>query len=182
MHGRAPAMATGIKRMLPDRYVFSYQGDGDLAAIGAGETIHACNRGENFTFIFINNGIYGMTGGQMAPTTLEGQKTSTSPYGRDVTKVGMPLKMCEIVSQFDRVAYVERVSCNTPANARKAKKALRKALEIQAKGLGTTFIEVASNCPSGWKCTPVDSLAWLKDRVYPYFPLGVFKDVTKEQE
>jgi 2-oxoglutarate ferredoxin oxidoreductase subunit beta len=181
-HGRAAAVATGVKRMLPDRYVFSYQGDGDLAAIGTAETIHACNRGENFTFIFINNGIYGMTGGQMAPTTLEGQKTSTSPYGRDVAKVGMPLKICEIVSQFDRVAYVERVTCNTPANARKAKKALRKAFEIQAKNLGTTFIEVASNCPSGWKCTPVESLEWLKDRVYPYFPLGVFKEPPKDQK
>lgn len=174
-HGRAAAVATAVKRMLPDRYVFSYQGDGDLAAIGTAETIHACNRGENFTFIFINNGIYGMTGGQMAPTTLEGQKTTTSPYGRDASKVGMPLKMCEMVSQFDRVAYVERVTCNTPANARKAKKAIKKAFEYQGKGLGTTFIEVASNCPSGWKCTPVESLDWLKDEVYPYFPLGVFK-------
>jgi 2-oxoglutarate/2-oxoacid ferredoxin oxidoreductase subunit beta len=179
-HGRAAAVATAVKRMLPDRFVFSYQGDGDLAAIGTAETIHACNRGENFAFIFINNGIYGMTGGQMAPTTLDGQKTTTSPYGRDTSKVGMPLKMCEIVSQFDRVAYVERTSCNTPANARKTKKALKRAFEIQAKGLGTTFIEVASNCPSGWKCTPVQSLDWLKEKVYPYFPLGVFKEPPKE--
>lgn len=174
-HGRAAAVATAVKRMLPDRFVFSYQGDGDLAAIGTAETLHACNRGENFTFIFINNGIYGMTGGQMAPTTLEGQKTTTSPYGRDTAKVGMPLKMCEMISQFDKVAYVERVTCNTPANARKAKKALKKAFEYQKQGLGTTFIEVASNCPSGWKCTPAESLDWLKDKVYPYFPLGVFK-------
>jgi 2-oxoglutarate ferredoxin oxidoreductase subunit beta len=181
-HGRAAAVATAIKRMLPDRYVFSYQGDGDLAAIGTAETIHACNRGENFTFIFINNGIYGMTGGQMAPTTLEGQKTTTSPYGRNVATAGMPLKMAEMVSQLEKVAYVERVSCNTPANARKAKRALRRAFEIQGKSLGTTFVEVASNCPSGWKCTPVQSLDWLKDRVYPYFPLGVFKEPPKEQE
>jgi len=177
-HGRAAALATAIKRMLPDRYVFSYQGDGDLAAIGTAETIHACNRGEKFTFIFINNGIYGMTGGQMAPTTLEGQKTTTSPYGREPQKAGLPLKMTEMVSQLPGVVYAERVSCNTPANSRKAKRAIKKAFEIQAKDLGTTFIEVASNCPSGWKCTPVDSLEWLKNRVYPYFPLGVFKDVS----
>lgn len=179
-HGRAAALATAVKRLLPDRFVFSYQGDGDLAAIGTAETLHACNRGENFTFIFINNGIYGMTGGQMAPTTLDGQKTTTSPYGRDIDKAGMPMKMCELVSQLDKVAYVERVTCNTPANARKTKKAIKKAFEIQAKGLGTTFIEVASNCPSGWKCSPVESLDWLKDKVYPYFPLGVFKEPPKE--
>jgi len=179
-HGRAAALATAIKRMLPDRYVFSYQGDGDLAAIGTAETIHACNRGENITIIFINNGIYGMTGGQMAPTTLEGQKTTTSPYGRDVAKVGMPLKMAEMVSQLQRVAYVERVSCNNPVNTRKAKRALKRALEIQGKNMGTSFIEVASNCPSGWKCTPVESLNWLNDKVYPYFPLGVFKEPPKE--
>jgi 2-oxoglutarate ferredoxin oxidoreductase subunit beta len=181
-HGRAAAVATAIKRMLPDRYVFSYQGDGDLAAIGTAETIHACNRGEKLTFIFINNGIYGMTGGQMAPTTLEGQKTTTSPYGRNVQKLGMPLKMAEMVSQLAGVAYVERVSCNTPANTRKAKRALKKAFEIQGKGLGTTFIEVASNCPSGWKCTPVESLDWLKNKVYPYFPLGVFKEPLAAKE
>lgn len=179
-HGRAAAVATGVKRMLPDRVVFSYQGDGDLAAIGTAETLHACNRGENFTFIFINNGIYGMTGGQMAPTTLDGQKTTTSPYGRDVKNVGQPLKMAEMVSQLDGVAYVNRVSCDTPANTRRCKKAIKKAFEIQMKGLGTTFIEVASNCPSGWKCTPEQSLDWLKDKVFPYFPLGVIKDVTKK--
>jgi 2-oxoglutarate ferredoxin oxidoreductase subunit beta len=178
-HGRAAALATGIKRMLPDRLVFSYQGDGDLAAIGTAETLHACNRGENFTFIFINNGIYGMTGGQMAPTTLEGQVTTTSPYGRDIKKAGMPMKMAEIVATFDRVAYVERVSCNTPANTRKAKKAIKKAIQYQMEGLGTTFIEVASNCPSNWKCTPEESLQWLKDRVFPYYPLKVFKEPGK---
>lgn len=174
-HGRAAAVATGVKRMLPDRVVFTYQGDGDLAAIGTAETLHACNRGENFTFIFINNGIYGMTGGQMAPTTLEGQKTSTSPYGRDITKVGMPMKMSEIVAGFDRVAYVERVSCDTPAHARKAKRAIKKAFQYQMDNLGTTFIEVASNCPSGWKMTPEESLKWLEEHVFPYYPLGVFK-------
>jgi len=179
-HGRAAAVATGIKRMLPDRIVFSYQGDGDLAAIGTAETLHACNRGENFTFIFINNGIYGMTGGQMAPTTLEDQKTTTCPYGRDIAKAGPPLKMAEIVSQLEGVAYVERVSCNTPANARKAKRAVKKAIEIQLEGLGTSFIEVASNCPSNWKMTPVESLDWLKEKVYPYYPLGVFKEPPKK--
>ena len=179
-HGRAAALATAVKRLLPDRFVFSYQGDGDLAAIGTAETLHACNRGENFTFIFINNGIYGMTGGQMAPTTLDGQKTTTSPYGRDVEKAGNPMKMCEMVSQLESVAYVERVTCNTPANARKTKKALKKAFEVQAKGIGTSFVEVASNCPSGWKCTPVESLDWLKDKAYPYFPLGVFKEPPKD--
>lgn len=178
-HGRAAAVATAVKRMLPDRFVFSYQGDGDLAAIGTAETIHACNRGEKFTFIFINNGIYGMTGGQMAPTTLEGQKTTTSPYGRNVQTVGQPLKMAEMVSQLPGVAFSTRVSCNTPANARKTKRAIKRAFEIQAQGLGTTFVEVASNCPSGWKCTPVDSLKWLKEKVYPYYPLGVFKEPTE---
>ncbi len=181
-HGRAAAVATGIKRMLPDKIVFSYQGDGDLAAIGTAETIHACNRGENISFIFINNGIYGMTGGQMAPTTLEGQKTTTSPYGREKSKAGLPMKMAEIVSQFEAVSYVERVSCNTPANTRKAKRAIRKAFEVQMEGLGTSFIEVASNCPSGWKCTPQESLEWLKEKVFPYYPLGVLKEPGKNEK
>jgi len=179
-HGRAAALATGVKRMLPDKYVFSYQGDGDLAAIGTAETIHACNRGEKFTFIFINNGIYGMTGGQMAPTTLPGHKTSTSPYGRDVAKVGMPLKMAELVATLPGVAYSTRVTCNNPANARKTKKALRRAFEIQKEGLGTTFVEVASNCPSGWKCTPEASLELMKNEIFPYYPLGVFKEPAAE--
>ncbi len=181
-HGRAAAVATGIKRMLPDRIVFSYQGDGDLAAIGTAETIHACNRGEKFTFIFINNGIYGMTGGQMAPTTLAGQKTSTSPYGREVKKVGLPLKMAEMVAQLPGVVYSVRVSCNSPANARRARKAIGKAFEIQMKGLGTTFIEVASNCPSGWKCTPEESMQRLKEEVFSYYPLGVFKEPVEDKE
>lgn len=179
-HGRAAAVATGIKRVLPDKLVFSYQGDGDLAAIGTAETIHACNRGEKITFIFINNGIYGMTGGQMAPTTLEGQKTTTSPYGRDIKSVGNGLKMAELVAQLDGVCYSERVSCNTPANTRKTKRAIQKAFEYQKKGLGTTFIEVASNCPSNWRCTPVESLDWINSRVIPYYPLGVFKKPQAE--
>ena len=178
-HGRAAAVATAIKRMLPDRIVFSYQGDGDLAAIGTAETLHACNRGENFLFIFINNGIYGMTGGQMAPTTLEGQKTTTSPFGRDKKNSGSPLKMTEIVSQFDGVAYAARVSGNTPANVRKAKRVFKKALEIQQQNIGTQFVEVVSNCPSGWKCTPVESMDWIVEKAIPYFPLGIFKEPGK---
>ncbi len=178
-HGRACAVATAIKRMLPENIVLSYQGDGDLAAIGTAETIHACNRGENITVIFVNNRIYGMTGGQMAPTTLEGDKTATSPYGRDPKTTGSPLKMCEMVSQFDGVAYAERVSCNTPANARKAKNAIKKGFELQQKKAGTSFIEVVSNCPSGWKCSPVESLGKIKEESFPYFPLGVFKAPAK---
>ena len=178
-HGRAPAVATGLKRVNPDSVVISYQGDGDLLAIGTGEAIHAANRGENFTTIFINNAIYGMTGGQMAPTTLKGQVTTTSPHGRNPANAGMPLKMSEIVSNFDGVAYVERVSCNTANNARKTKKALQKAMKISEQKIGTSFIEVVSNCPSGWKCTPVQSLDWIKDEQIPYFPLGVLKEPGK---
>ncbi len=177
-HGRAGAVATAIKRMHPDKYVFSYQGDGDLAAIGTAETLHACNRGEKFIFFFVNNGIYGMTGGQMAPTTLEGQKTSTSPYGRDVKKVGWPLKMAEIVGTLNGVAYSERLSMNTPGNVRKAKKTIRKAFEMQKQELGTVFLEFISNCPSGWKCTPEQSLDWMANQQMAYYPLGVYKDAT----
>ncbi len=177
-HGRACAVATGIKRSLPDKFVFTYQGDGDLAAIGTAETIHSCNRGENFTIFFINNAIYGMTGGQMAPTTLEGQKTSTSPYGRDIKNVGHPLRMAEMVSQLPGVAYCERLVLNTPANVRKAKKSIKKAFEIQKQGLGMTFLEVVSNCPSGWKCSPVESLDFVGEDMLKYYPLGVKKDVT----
>lgn len=179
-HGRATAVATGIKRMLPDKIVFTYQGDGDLAAIGLAETLHACNRGENFTIVFVNNGIYGMTGGQMAPTTLPGQESTTCPYGRDPKDVGMPMKISEMVSQFDQVAYVERVSCNTPANVRKTKKSLKKSFLLQMKKAGTTFIEVVSNCPSNWKCSPIESMKRIKDVVLPYYPLGVFKDTKLE--
>ncbi|MFO7735809.1 MAG: thiamine pyrophosphate-dependent enzyme [bacterium] len=181
-HGRATALATGIKRMLPDKYVFSYQGDGDLAAIGTAETIHACNRGENFTMFFVNNAIYGMTGGQMAPTTLAGMKTSTSPYGRDPKTLGQPLKMAELVSQLPGVVYSERISLNTPANVRKGKKSVRKAFEIQKKGLGMTFIEMVSNCPSGWKCSPVQSVDVVESDMFDYFPLGVKKDISTDND
>ena len=150
-HGRAPAVATAVKRLFPEKYVFTYQGDGDLAAIGTSETLHACNRGENITIIFINNGIYGMTGGQMAPTTLIGMKSSTSPYGRDMNTMGMPLKITELVAQLPGTIYVTRQAVHTAGAVRKAKKAIRKAFELQKKELGLSFVEVVSNCNSGWK-------------------------------
>lgn len=174
-HGRAPAVATGIKRCYPDKIVFTYQGDGDLAAIGTAETIHACNRGENITIIFINNGIYGMTGGQMAPTTLPGMRSSTSPYGRDVETMGNPLKMTELVAQLPGTCFVTRQSVHTPANVRKAKKALRKAFELQMQNKGTSFVEIVSNCNSGWKMTPVQSNQWMEENMFPYYPLGDIK-------
>jgi 2-oxoglutarate ferredoxin oxidoreductase subunit beta len=175
-HGRAPAMATGIKRVLPDRIVFTYQGDGDLAAIGTAETIHVCNRGENFTMIFINNGIYGMTGGQMAPTTLEGMKSSTSPYGRDVHTMGYPLKMTEVVATLPGTYFVTRQAVHTPAAVRKAKKAIRIAFENQRdnKG-GISFVEIVSNCNSGWKMRPVEANHWMEENMFPFFPLGDLK-------
>jgi 2-oxoglutarate ferredoxin oxidoreductase subunit beta len=174
-HGRAPAVATAIKRLLPDRFVFTYQGDGDLAAIGTAETIHACNRGENILIIFINNGIYGMTGGQMAPTTLPGMKSSTSPFGRDVKTMGNPLKMTDIVATLPGTYYVTRQSVHTPANVRKTKKAIRKAVQYQKLDKGTCFIEIVSNCPSGWKMTPVQSNKWMEETMFPYYPLGDLK-------
>ncbi len=174
-HGRAPAVATGIKRLFPDKFVFTYQGDGDLAAIGTAETIHACNRGENFLIIFINNGIYGMTGGQMAPTTLVGMKSSTSPLGRDARTMGNPLKITEIIATLPSTYYVTRQSVHTPANVRKTKKAIRKAVQYQRQDKGTCFIEVVSNCPSGWKMTPVESNKWMEANMFPYFPLGDLK-------
>ncbi len=174
-HGRAPALATAIKRLLPDKTVFSYQGDGDLAAIGTAETIHACNRGENFTTIFINNGIYGMTGGQMAPTTLEGMKSSTSPYGREWHAMGHPLKMTELVAQLPGTYYVTRQAVHTPAAVRKAKKAIRKAIELQQQKVGMTFVEVVSNCNSGWKMTPVNANKWMVENMFPFYPLGDIK-------
>jgi len=175
-HGRAPALATGVKRVYPDKYVFTYQGDGDLAAIGTAETIHACNRGENITIIFVNNGIYGMTGGQMAPTTLEGMKTSTSPYGRELSKMGHPLKITELVAQLPGTCFVARHSVHTPANVRKAKKSIKKAFENQKLKKGLSFVEIVSNCNSGWKMTPVDSNKWMEDNMIPYYPLGIIKD------
>ena len=175
-HGRAPAVATGVKRMLPDRYVFSYQGDGDLAAIGTAESIHACNRGENIVMIFINNGIYGMTGGQMAPTTLPGMKTSTCPYGRSAERDGYPLPMTNLVAQLEGTCYVTRQSVHTAAAVRKAKKAIRKAFENSMQKKGTSFLEVVSNCPSGWKMTAAQANKWMEDNMFPAYPLGDLKD------
>lgn len=176
-HGRATAMATGIKRVYPEKFVFTYQGDGDLAAIGTGETIHTCNRGENITIIFINNGIYGMTGGQMAPTTIEGMKTSTTPFGRRPEQMGHPLKITEIVAQLPGTCYVTRQAVHTPALVRKAKKAIRKGFEYQKQNKGTSFIEIVSNCNSGWKMTPLEAVKWLDENMLPFYPLGTFKDV-----
>lgn len=174
-HGRAPAVATGIKRVLPEKYVFTYQGDGDLAAIGTGETIHACNRGENITIIFINNGIYGMTGGQMAPTTLENMKTSTSPRGRNVEQMGYPLKITEMIAMLEGTHYVTRQSVHTAANVKKTKKAIRLAFELQKQNKGTTFVEIVSNCNSGWKLSPVKANQWMEQNMFPFYPLGDIK-------
>ncbi len=174
-HGRAPALATAIKRLFPENYVFTYQGDGDLAAIGTAETIHACNRGENITIIFVNNGIYGMTGGQMAPTTLPGMKSSTSPYGREVHSMGAPMKITELVAELPGTYYVTRQAVHTPAAARKAKKALKKAFENQKLQKGLSFVEIVSNCNSGWKMTPVQANQWMVDNMFPFYPLGDIK-------
>ncbi len=175
-HGRAPAVATAIKRLWPNKLVFTYQGDGDLAAIGTAETIHACNRGEQIVIVFINNGIYGMTGGQMAPTTLPQMKTSTSPYGRDVATMGNPLKITELVAQLPGTYYVTRHSVHTPAAARKAKRAIKKAFQNQLDGKpGLSFIEIVSNCNSGWKMEPVQSNIWMEENMFPYYKLGDIK-------
>ena len=174
-HGRASAVATGIKRILPDRFVFSYQGDGDLAAIGTAETIHTVNRGENILMIFINNAIYGMTGGQMAPTTLLQQVTSTSPYGRNQAMMGYPLKITEMLVQLPGAYYVTRQSVHSAGAVRKLKKAIEKSFEFQKLNRGTSFIEVVSNCPSGWKMTPVESNKWLEENMFPVYPLGDLK-------
>ncbi len=179
-HGRAPAVATGIKRVFPEKYVFTYQGDGDLAAIGTAETIHACNRGENILIVFVNNGIYGMTGGQMAPTTLQGMKSSTSPFGRDVKTMGSPLKMTELVAQLPGTYYVTRQAVHKPANVRKAKRALKKAMEFQKLNKGTCFVEIVSNCPSNWKMTPVQSNQWMEENMFPFYPLGDIKVPEKK--
>ena len=174
-HGRAPAMATGIKRVLPDRVVFTYQGDGDLASIGMGEIMHAAGRGENITVIFINNAIYGMTGGQMAPTSLPGQKTTSSPNGRDVELQGYPLKMSEMIATMDGAGYVVRRSLHDPKNIRQAKKALRMAFETQIRGLGFSMVELLSTCPTNWGITPIESLKWVEEHMLPVFPLGDYK-------
>ena len=179
-HGRAPAVATGVKRTHPDTIVFTYQGDGDLAAIGTAETVHSATRGENITIIFINNAIYGMTGGQMAPTTLPGQVTTTSPYGRDPKIQGNPVRVCEMLSTLDGVAYAERVSVDTPKNINNAKRAIKKAFEKQMNNEGFTFIEVLSTCPTNWGMTPVQAVQWMKDNMIPYYPLGVIKEKAME--
>lgn len=174
-HGRAPAMATGIKRVLPDRIVFTYQGDGDLASIGMGEIVHAAARGENISVIFINNAIYGMTGGQMAPTTLPGMKTTSSPNGRDVELQGYPIRIAEMLATLEGAGYVVRRSLHDPKNIRLAKKAIRTAFETQLRGLGFSMVELLSTCPTGWDVTPVESLSWLEQHMIPAFPLGDYK-------
>jgi len=177
-HGRPPAVATGIKRVLSDRIVFTYQGDGDLAAIGTAETIHAANRGENITIIFINNGVYGMTGGQMAPTTLVAQKTATTPLGRDPKIAGYPIKISEALGQLEGTVYIERVAVNSPKNTIKAKRAIKKAFQTQLGNKGFSLVEVLSMCPTGWEVSPVEALRWIEEKMIPTFPLGVIKDKT----
>ena len=181
-HGRAPAVATGIKRADPENIVFSYQGDGDLASIGTAETVHAATRNENITVIFVNNAIYGMTGGQMAPTTLPGQVTQTSPYGRDVNHCGYPVKICEMLSQLEGPEYLERVAVNNVKNIRTAKKAIKKAFQNQVEGKGFSLIEVVSSCPTNWGLSPEKALQWLEENMIPYYPLGVYKDRTAQKE
>ncbi len=176
-HGRAPAVATAVKRVHPENVVFAYQGDGDLASIGMAETVHAATRGEKITVIFINNAIYGMTGGQMAPTSLPNQVTQTSPYGRDVSTAGYPVRVCELLSTLDGVAYAERVTVDTPRNIAKAKKAIRKAFEYQVEGVGYTIVEVVSTCPTNWGFTPQKAFEWMRENMLPYYPLGVYRDV-----
>ncbi|NLL94514.1 MAG: 2-oxoglutarate oxidoreductase [Thermoplasmatales archaeon] len=181
-HGRAPAVATGVKRAVPESVVFTYQGDGDLAAIGTAETIHAATRGENITLIFINNAIYGMTGGQMAPTTLPGQVTQTTPYGRDVATAGNPIRVCEMLSTLDGVALAQRTSVDTVRNVNATKKAIKKAFEYQMEGLGFTIVEVVSTCPTNWGLSAEKSLEWLRENMIPYYPLGVYRDAKKGAE
>ena len=176
-HGRAPAIASAVKRLNPKKMVFTYQGDGDLAAIGTAETIHACNRGENIAIIFINNGIYGMTGGQMAPTTLEGMVTSTCPYGRNVALNGYPLRIAELVERVDGTCYVTRQSGHTPASIRKAKKAIRLAFENAMAGKGTSLVEVVSTCNSGWKMSPAKANKWMEENMFAKYPMGDLKNV-----
>lgn len=174
-HGRAPAVASGIRRAQPDKFVFTYQGDGDLASIGAAEIVHAAARGEKFSTFFINNAIYGMTGGQMAPTTLIGQKATTAVDGRTVEQAGMPIRMAEMLATLDGAVYVERVALNSPAHVRQAKKAIQKAFEVQEKRLGFSFVELVSTCPTNWGLTPAQSMKWLEENMIPYYPLGVLK-------
>lgn len=179
-HGRAPAVATGIKRALPDNVVFTYQGDGDLAAIGMAETVHAATRGENITVIFVNNAIYGMTGGQMAPTSLPGQITQTSPYGRDTSVAGHPIRVCELLSTLEGTALAQRVTVDNVKHVKEAKAAIKKGFENQINKKGYSIIEVVSTCPTNWGLSPEESLKWLNENMLPYYPLGVYKDVTAE--
>jgi 2-oxoisovalerate ferredoxin oxidoreductase beta subunit len=181
-HGRAPAVATGIKRVYPQSIVISYQGDGDLAAIGGNEILHAANRGEKITVFFVNNAIYGMTGGQMAPTTLIGQKTTTSPYGREVSNEGYPLKVAELLSSLEAPVYIERVALTDPKNTNKVRRAVRKGLQLQIENKGFSLVEVLSACPSGWKVSPVQAKEWIEDHLMKQFPLGVFRDRSQEIE
>ena len=175
-HGRAPAVATGIVRLNPDKFVFTYQGDGDLASIGTGEIIHACNRGENILVVFINNGIYGMTGGQMAPTTIDGMVTSTTPLGRDIERNGYPVKITEMIAQLPGTSYVTRQSAHSAAAVRKCKRALKKGINKVLDKQGTAFVEVVSTCNSGWKMTPVEANKWMEDNMIPHYPIGDLKD------
>jgi 2-oxoglutarate ferredoxin oxidoreductase subunit beta len=177
-HGRTPAVATGIKRVLPQNLVFSYQGDGDLAAIGTAEIVHAANRGERITVIFINNAVYGMTGGQMAPTTLLGQKTATTPKGRDARLDGFPLKISELLGPLEGTIYLERTSVNSPKNIRKTKQAIKKAFELQMQDLGFTMVEILSMCPTDWNLTPLESTKWIDETMAKTFPLGIIKDIS----
>ncbi|SDE14165.1 thiamine pyrophosphate-dependent enzyme [Sporomusa acidovorans] len=178
-HGRAPAVATGVKRVQPDAAVFTYQGDGDLAAIGTAEIVHAAARGENITTIFVNNAIYGMTGGQMAPTTLVGQVTSTSPYGRKQEIAGMPVRIAEMLAALDGPAFIARVAVNTPANMNKAKKAIKKAFELQLSGKGFSLVEVLSICPTNWGKSPLEAVKWLEENMIPHYPLGIYRDIEE---
>ena len=181
-HGRALAVATAVKRLWPNNLVFTYQGDGDLSAIGTAESIHAAARGENVVAIYINNAIYGMTGGQMAPTSLPGQVTQTSPYGRDVKACGYPVKICEMLSTLDGPEYLERVAVNNVKNVKAAKKAIKKAFENQLEGKGFSLVEVLSACPTNWGMTPEKALEWVQDKMIPYYPLGVYKDRSAKEE
>ena len=179
-HGRACAVATGVKRANPDKLVFTYQGDGDLASIGLAETMSAANRGENFTVIFVNNGIYGMTGGQMAPTTLVGMKATTAPKGRDPREHGYPMHMCEILNQLTAPYYLERTSCNNPANVVRTKAAIRKAFQNQLAGKGFSMVEIVTSCPTNWGLEPLEALGFLEEKMFKEFPLGVIRDKDKE--
>ena len=181
-HGRAPAVATGMKRARPDMHVFTYQGDGDLAAIGTAEIVHAANRGENITVFFVNNAIYGITGGQMAPTTLPGMKTSTSPYGRDEKDIGYPIQACELINSLRAPYFIERVSLLSPQDILKAKKVVKKALQFNKEERGFTFVEFVSTCPTNWGLSPVDALAWAKENMLPFFPIGNLRDRSIEGE